>query len=926
MISKSLIPFIFLLFSSFLASGQNLPQLVNPFIGTGGHGHTFPGATAPFGMVQLSPDTRIDGSWDGCSGYHASDSVIYGFSHTHLSGTGVSDYGDFSLMPTYTIQEDYQPEEYASKFEHSSEKASAGYYSVFLQSPQIKAEMTASARVGFHRYTFERSGTIRFVMDFTHRDEVLEASIEPINATTFKLTRRSKSWAQNQHAYAFLQFDHPVILYILRGNHDGKKYSGKDLLVAFERKSEKGKQLKIKLSYSFTSTDGAELNMQEVPNWNFEQTVKNTQDLWQKELSKIDVKTEDKNKRTIFYTALYHTMIQPNIANDLDGKYLGRDFKIHQTKDFDYYTVFSLWDTFRAAHPLYTLIDEKRTRDFILTFLTQYQQGGRLPVWELSSNETDCMIGYNAVPVIALAMSKGISFDYELSLEACLHSSNLNWLGLEAYKRKKFIAIDDEPESVSKTLEYAFDDYCISQIAMQLGKTEIADEYWQRSQTWKNVFNKETGLMRPRYNGGWLTPFDGREVNNNYTEANSWQYSFFVPQDFDGLIQAHGGKKPFEKKLDELFTHSTETTGRTQVDITGLIGQYAHGNEPSHHIAYLYNLIGKPKKTKQYVHKILNEFYTNAPDGLIGNEDCGQMSAWYVLSSLGIYPTNPGIPVWQVTEPFFGEAILHLENGSSVTITKKTPKEVLARLGFDRELPKTLHFSTLVETPYISDPTMSFDTSKEIKILSYQPQDVIYYSLDSISFVRYEHPFFINSSQTLYFYAVREEKKSSINTAIFIKKPNHYAIELFTQYNSQYSAGGPKGLIDGIYGDENWKKGNWQGYQGTPLVAVIDLKEKKKISKIGISSLQDSRSWILFPKEFQVYTSDDNKSFKLLSEVALDVNPLDDTVRLRKDYTPELNVSARYLKIVVHTNGILPKGHQGFGEEAFIFVDEIEVE
>jgi predicted alpha-1,2-mannosidase len=337
-------------------------------------------------------------------------------------------------------------------------------------------------------------------------------------------------------------------------------------------------------------------------------------------------------------------MMQPNIAQDLDGKYRGRDNQIHVAEGFDYYTVFSLWDTFRGAHPLYTLIDKKRTADYINTFIKQYEQGGRLPVWELASNETDCMIGYHSVSVIADAMAKGIKgFDYEKAFEASKASAMRDVLGLDAYKKNGFISIDDEHESVSKTLEYAYDDWCIAQMAQLLNKQEDYQYFMKRSQNWKNIFDWETGFMRPKKNGGWDKPFDPREVNNNFTEGNSWQYSFFVPQDIEGMIEAYGGKEKFEAKLDEMFNSESKTTGREQVDVTGLIGQYAHGNEPSHHMAYLYNYVGKPEKTNEKVKYILDNFYTNTPDGLIGNEDCGQMSAWYVLSSMGIYQVTPDI-------------------------------------------------------------------------------------------------------------------------------------------------------------------------------------------------------------------------------------------------------------------------------------------
>jgi predicted alpha-1,2-mannosidase len=622
---------------------QNFAKHVNPFIGTDGHGHTYPGATVPFGMVQLSPDTRIDGSWDGCSGYHYSDNVIYGFSHTHLNGTGVSDYGDILLMPTMN-EPSFDNKIYSSTFSHQNEKATAGFYSVKLDKHNIDVRLTTSTRVGFHEYTFNQNGLANIILDLNHRDKLLEGEVQIIDQKRILIKRISEAWATNQHIFALIEFNQPLKISKVKTNGEkGSKFTGTELALSFSKQVKKGEKILVKVALSMTGFEGAELNSTEINHWNFEKVKQEAEQLWNKELSKIEVTSNDKDKLAVFYTALYHTMVQPNIAQDIDGKYRGRDNKIHVAEGFDYYTVFSLWDTFRAAHPLYTLIDKKRTADFINTFLKQYEQGGRLPVWELSSNETDCMIGYHSVSVMADAMVKGIKgFDYEKAFEAAKHSAMLDRLGLEAYKRQGFISIDDDHESVSKTLEYAYDDWCIAQMADLLGKKEDYKYFMKRSQNWKNIFDWETGFMRPKKNGGWDKPFDPREINNNFTEGNSWQYSFFVPQDIPGMIEAYGGKEKFEAKLDEMFNSESKTTGREQVDVTGLIGQYAHGNEPSHHMAYLYNYVGKPEKTKEKVHYILEKFYTNTPDGLIGNEDCGQMSAWYVLSSLGFYAVTPG--------------------------------------------------------------------------------------------------------------------------------------------------------------------------------------------------------------------------------------------------------------------------------------------
>ncbi|HUF04811.1 MAG TPA: GH92 family glycosyl hydrolase [Aridibacter sp.] len=745
---------------------------VDPFIGTGGHGHTFPGATMPFGMVQLSPDTRID-NWDGSSGYHYSDDIIYGFSHTHLSGTGIPDYCDILFAPY--INDYYfweaSPENtkmgFASKFSHENEKAEPGYYSVKLDDEDILAEMTATERVGFHRYTFPK-GTkeAKIALDLEWRDEVLDSELRIVGDRRVEGFRRSRSWAKDQIVYFSAEFSKPIdetseiIQRVDQGSQNQTIRPGEStqvdgtLKANFRFKTSDNKPLLLKVGLSAVSIEGARKNLEaEVPHWDFDKVRKEARDAWNKELSKIEVSGGTDAEMTNFYTALYHTMIAPNVYNDVDGNYRGMDRKIHNIADefripsskfqvpsskpqngdlttgpqfeseslnFEpgtwnsmaepsrHYTVFSLWDTFRATHPLYTIIDEKRTVEFINTFIRMYEQGGKLPVWELAANETDTMIGYHAVSVIADAMAKGIDgFDYEKAYEAAKHSSELDIEGLDAFRKRGYISMEDEQESVSRTLEYAYNSYCLHviaerlldkkypqtmQTAMRSFNPRSADPIFRESRHflyqarfYKNLFDTETGFMRPKRNGDWIAPFSPNEVTFHFTEANSWQYTFFVPHDVGGLIRLFGGKENFAKKLDELFTTDSKLEGRDQPDITGLIGQYAHGNEPSHHIAYLYNFAGQPWKTQFYVRKIMDEFYKPTPDGLIGNEDCGQMSAWYVLSALGFYPVSPGeaypafslLPPpsfdspYSIGSPIFDEARIKLENGKEFVIRTK---------------------------------------------------------------------------------------------------------------------------------------------------------------------------------------------------------------------------------------------------------------
>ncbi len=907
---------------------QNYSQYVNPFIGTGGHGHTFPGATVPFGMVQLSPDTRIDGSWDGCSGYHYSDSVIYGFSHTHLNGTGVSDYGDIMLMPTIDVNT-LDPKIYSSKFSHNKEKASAGYYSVHLEKYGIDVELTSTKRVGYHQYKFNKEGYARIFLDLNHRDELIAKDFKIIDEKTLEVSRTSKAWAQNQIIFSRIEFSEPMIF-------DFYNNTMQDGFIIYPKKGKvnKGEKILVKVSLSPTSYEGAEKNMlAEGTSNEFNEIKKQAEQTWNKELSKIEVKSTDKNKLTIFYTALYHVFTQPNIATDVDGKYRGMDQKIHTAENFDYYTIFSLWDTFRGAHPLMTLIDKKRTVDFINTFIKMDEQGGKLPVWELASNETECMIGYHSVSVIADAMAKGIKgFDYEKAFQASKNSAMLDIFGLNAYKQNHYISIDDEHESVSKTLEYAYDDWCIAQMAKMLNKKEDYEYFMKRSQNWKNLYNPKNGFMQPRKNGSWLDPFEPREVNNNFTEGNSWQYSFFVPQDIEGLIKAHGVKENFEKFLDGIFSAPEKTTGREQVDITGLIGQYAHGNEPSHHIAYLYNFVGKPEKTDEKIKFILDNFYKNAPDGLIGNEDCGQMSAWFVLSSMGIYSVTPGKPEWETTTPYFDEIKINLENGTSKIITKNTSKSELKKLGFEniQFLPEQ-NYEELTATPIINADRL-FDFSTTVSIVKLHPKDKLFYmTLDEDDanipkqYIPYKKPFQISKTTSVSAYSERNGVKSSVVNSVFNKRPNHWEISIKGKYNPQYSAGGDNGIIDGIYGTENWRKGEWQGYQSQDFEAVIDLKTQQNITELYSNYLQDQRSWILMPIKVEYYLSSDNKDFFLVATVNNDVDPKKEENTIKNFRADILPTEARFVKIKAYNFGKLPAWHQGFGGDAFIFVDEVGV-
>ena len=967
---KYLLSFFVLISSFNLYSQKNYTQFVNPFIGTGGHGHTYPGAVAPHGMVQLSPDTRLEG-WDGCSGYHYSDNFIYGFTHTHLSGTGCSDYGDILLMPMKGVP---SPDNkvYGSLFSHANEKASPGFYSVKLDDDNILAEFTTTTRVGMHRYTFSSTQNNNIILDLKHRDIVLGSSLKIINDHTVAGLRRSRAWADNQYVFFVIEFSKP---FTASGIWDEDKLlpqristldSSKNLKAFF---SFNAKQVLAKVAISAVSIEGAQKNLAaELPGWDFEAVKKKANAAWNSELSKIEVNSSNKDPLAVFYTALYHTMVVPNVNMDVDRQYRGRDDKIHTANGFTNYSVFSLWDTHRGAHPLYTIIDQKRTIDYIQSFLAQYKEGGRLPVWELSGCETDCMIGYHSVSVITDAYIKGLkNFDAQLALQAMQKSATWNHLGLPALMNNGVIEQDDEHESVSKTLEYAYDDWCIGQFAKAIGINDVAALYFKRAQDYKNVLDLKTGFMRPRKNGNWLSPFDPREVNNNFTEANSWQYSFYFPHDVSGYLELMGGREKLAQKLDALFSEPQQTTGRDQADITGLIGQYAHGNEPSHHIAYLYNFAGKAYKTQEKIHHIVNEMYRNAPYGLEGNEDCGQMSAWFVLSAMGFYPVTPGTPNYIIGTPLFDKTIIHLENGkefvikannlsykkfyiqsamlnngnykksflSYFDITKGGVIEFLlgnipSQFGNNDYPATSIDAGKIVLNPVIDAGAISFTGKKDVAITSPQKNTALYYTVDgtvpTVQSLKYSTPFSIDKSATIKAIAVNEKGLTSyITSASFIKRENDWLVTLNTPYEAMYDGGGANGLIDGIYGSTNWRKGNWMGFQKTNMEAIVDLKEVKNISSVTAGFLQDTRAWIVAPKQLIIEASVYGIQYTQVysGENFLSIEDLN--VQVKKITATFNPVQARFIKIKAIQFGKLPAWHEGAGGDTHLFIDEIEI-
>ena len=657
-------------------------EYVNPFIGTDFTGNTYPGAQAPFGMVQLSPDNGLPG-WDRISGYFYPDSTIAGFSHTHLSGTGAGDLYDISFMPvTLPYKEADAPLGIHSLFSHDEETASAGYYQVRLKDYDINVELTATERCGIQRYTFPEADAAIFLnlrkamnWDFTN-----DTRIEVVDSVTIQGYRFSDGCARDQHIYFRTRFSKPfasVQLDTATVIKDGKRI-GSSAIARFDFHTSAGEQILVTTAISGVSMEGAARNLAaEAPADDFDKYLAVTRKNWNEQLSKVEIKSNDIDEKVKFYTALYHSMLAPTIYSDMDGAYYGPDKQVHQADGWTNYSTFSLWDTYRAAHPLYTYIEPQRVNDMVKSFLAFSEQNGRLPVWNFYGSETDMMIGYHAVPVIVDAYLKGIGdFDPKKALAACVATANIDeYRGIGLYKKYGYVPYDvtdhynSENWSLSKTLEYAYDDYCIARMAEKLGERQIADEFDKRSRNYKNVYNSQTTFMQPRNNkGSFIEDFSPDDYTPHICESNGWQYFWSVQQDVDGLISLVGGKERFAQKLDSMFTYNPSADEDLPIFSTGMIGQYAHGNEPSHHVIYLFNAIGQPWKTQKYAAEVMHELYKNTPAGLCGNEDCGQMSAWYVFSAMGFYPVDPISGKYEIGTPMYPEMKMHLANGKTFTI------------------------------------------------------------------------------------------------------------------------------------------------------------------------------------------------------------------------------------------------------------------
>lgn len=829
-------------------------KFVDPMIGTGGHGHTFPGATVPFGMVQLSPDTRWE-DWDGSSGYHYSDKTIMGFSQTHLSGTGAPEYCDVLFMPTVGDVQILPGDEndsktgYRSAFSHKNEKASPGYYSVILDDYKVKAELTATIRSGMQRYTFPESGSSNIIIDLKNRDFVLESNMEIISDTEIQGLRKSRRWANEQFVYFYAKFSKPFTSFGIAVNDslvDGiKKADGQNIRAFVQFNTKENEEILVKVGISAVDVEGARKNLEsENPGWDFYKIARQAKQEWNSFLSKIEVEGGTEKQCRIFYTGLYHTAIAPNIFMDVDKRYRGVDHQIHKVEGFTNYTVFSLWDTFRANMPLYTIIDPARYSDWIKTFLEMYRIGGRLPQWELAGNYTGVMIGYHTHSVILDAYAKGIrDFDAELAFEAMKKRVE----NIPYYSDLGFIPADKVGGSVSMVMEYSYNDWSLAQMAKWLNKTEDFQDYMYRARFNKNMFDASTGFMRPKnMDRNWVSVFDPSEGSEHFVEGNAFQYSLFAPHDVNGLIDLFGGDEKFIAWMDTLFTLQSEHD-ENAIDATGLIGQYAHGNEPSHHMAYLYNYAGVPWKTQEMVRRILETLYDDQPDGLSGNEDCGQMSAWYILSAMGFYPVCPGTPNYVIGSPVFDKVTIHLENGKDFTIRANhvsaenkyiqsatlnggtysklwfTHNDILngSELVFEmgnspnvnwganmENRPKSEKYEPAVALPFAETDDEYFLQKAKITLKSPDPEAEIYYTTDgsrpSTETLLYSEPIITDKSAVVKFAAFKSGLLPSVPVSVRVNK---LEFEDFKNYE----------------GEGNFKKGLHYNYYEAHVMDAEDL-------------------------------------------------------------------------------------------------------
>lgn len=979
-------------------------RYVDPFIGTGGHGHTFPGATTPFGFVQVSPDTDTQG-WDWCSGYHASDSSIIGFSHTHLSGTGAADLGDILLMPTigplrFDPGSKNDPDAgYRSRFSHTSEKAAAGYYSVYLEDSRVRVELTATPHTGIHRYTFGNTTDQHVMIDLRHgiQDNVHSAAFRQVDERTVEGWRRSNGWAADHTIYFRAEFSEPIRE--IRAQIDGRDTTAtagegtKVVLAVFPEGF--SKQIEVRVGISAVDPAGAAANLEaEAIGRGFDELADAAYEQWNRELEKIRVTGRSDNDKTIFYTALYHSFVAPVLFSDIDGRYRGADRSIHPTDSAEgaNYSIFSTWDTFRALHPLLTLVQPDVNAAVARSMLRYYRQAGRLPVWDLHMNENNCMIGYHSVPILADAFFKGeLSADEgALALEAMVHSAMQNdYGGLPHYRKLGFLPSDKEKNSVSKAVEYAYDDWCIARMAQALGNDSLYRVFIRRAQSYKNHFDPTDGFLKARQaTGAFRTGFDPTVISSlgqaDYTEGNAWHYRFFVPQDVNTHIEMLGGDSAYIAALDAMFD-APSTIDSHLPDVTGLIGQYAHGNEPSHQVAYLYSYAGAPWRTQERVDEIKRTLYTEARDGLCGNEDCGQMSAWYVFSAMGFYPVTPGSGIYVLGTPTFerveiapttvsgrpfvveaeglstdgkniyiqwaewngepykksyitqsmieegGTLVLHMGPEPSKDFGTDPEDRPVARIPEEDAQTSAELLSGVVFEPYVDDTVRVFSGSTTLHptCLAPQPRKIVYTvdgtePTDRSPIVPIGGIALTGDTEVKLQAITPDGRRSGVKRYRFYKSVLDGAtVALEHEPSAPYVNGGAAALTDFAMGGDGYTLPQWVGFLKDDLAGVIDLGQVRTLNHVGFNAINEPRSWILLPQDATFEFSTDGIHYGRPVEIPTSDSRTAGSGAHYFGTTVPGGVHTRYIRFTIRNNGTLPTWHIGQGNPAWMFVDEI---
>ncbi len=987
--------------TSSLNTNNDLTQFVDPMIGTDAHGHTFPGATIPHAMVQLSPSNGFK-NWDWCSGYHYSDTVIKGFAHNHISGAGLAGLGDILLMPTSlaTTQAgtDENPEQgYRSRFSHDTETPSAGYYTVYLEDEDIKAELTTTDRVGFHRYTFDTAGEKHIVIDPTHSiaEFAKETEIVVVSDTVVRGHKKSKSGSAGERTVYFeAHFSKPFKSSMITQNdelvRDTKTLEGSEVKSFVSFDVEAGEAVEVEVALSYVSYDGAHKNwLAEAKDIDFSGALTAAKGEWQTALNKIEIEADDLAKKRTFYTAQYHAMISPNLISDVDGNYYVEGQTLHS--DIAQYSNFSTWDTYRALHPLMTIIDQESTANIINSMISRHSEADMLlPSWEALGFDNICMIGYSMTSPIADAVLKNIpgidqnaaySAIYDSAFDLTKHSPNYDVNGMEGYIKYGYVT-GEIGSSVSKTTEQNYYDWAIARVAEKLGKTDDAAMFDKRSQGYRNLFDQDTGYLLPKMSNGDAVPMNTNEWRNltsNYVSGNIWAYSAYTPHDMRGIMQMHGGRQAYLNWLDKVFTDNSSLDGEQHVDISGFIGKYGHGDEPGHQMPYLYAVAGQPWKTQKYVNEVLTTMYSDKPDGMINNEDLGQMSSWYVFSSVGFYPLAPGDLVYQLGAPLHDKATFNLENGKQFVVNTKNQSdkniyvqsvklngsdyaktyikhedimaggELLFVMGdtpnkqwgsamedsflgkFDDTTKATVPV-VAVNAPFDTDDNFFFAGRRSIELKTKTAGADIYYTLDgsepTAKSTQYVKPIIITENTTVKAIAVKEGLSESVtyrkdySESFLLGLKDGYPKITTEGKHTPYGLEDLSMVFDQLEGSSTYSDGKWTGLKDD-MVISLDLGEDKAIHTVQVGALTDTGVWIFPPKHIAIYGGDSVDNMTLLAERELD-KLHKDAKRVEK-YDFELNGDAyRYLKIEVQNYTVAPKWHGGgSGKKMWLFVDEV---